>query len=141
MKKVMVFGTFDILHPGHINFFKQAKGQGDYLIIVVARDLNVKKIKGKFPLNSEQTRMNEIKKTGIADEAVLGRLNDWFGLIEEKKPDTICLGYDQKDFNLKEELKKRNLNIEIIRLKPYKNKKYKSSKLKLQSKFKQITGS
>lgn len=127
----MIFGTFDILHPGHINFFEQAKKQGDYLIVVIARDLNVKKIKGEFPINNEITRVDEVKKVGIADEVILGRLNDWFGLIEEIKPDIICLGYDQKDFNLKDELIKRNLDTKIIRLKPHKKEKYKSSKLKL----------
>ena len=34
MKKVIVFGSFDYIHPGHLNFFEQAKSYGDYLIVV-----------------------------------------------------------------------------------------------------------
>ena len=124
----MVFGTFDILHPGHLDFFRQAKKHGDYLIVSVARDLNVKKIKGEFPVNNEQARMHAIDKQGIADEVILGRQSNWFEAIEEIKPDVICLGYDQDDHGLKEKIKK--LNIEVIRLKPYKEHKFKSSKLK-----------
>lgn len=41
--KVMVFGTFAVLHPGRLYFFNQAKKHGDKLIAVVARDVNVKK--------------------------------------------------------------------------------------------------
>ena len=40
----MVFGAFDCLHPGHLDFFKQAKKYGDYLIVSVGTDKNVKKI-------------------------------------------------------------------------------------------------
>ena len=47
MKKVILFGTFDIFHKGHKNFLEQAQEFGDYLIVVIARDKTVKKIKGK----------------------------------------------------------------------------------------------
>jgi len=45
MKTVMTFGTFDIVHPGHIHFLQQAKTYGDRLITIVARDMNVQKFK------------------------------------------------------------------------------------------------
>jgi glycerol-3-phosphate cytidylyltransferase-like family protein len=53
--------------------------------------------------------------------------------LDEYKPDILCLGYDQKTIDenkLKEELKKRNINAEIIRAKPFKENIYKSSILK-----------
>ena len=59
MKAVMVFGTFDILHPGHINFFKQAKKYGN-LIAVIARDRTVKQVKGRLPKYSEKQRLKAI---------------------------------------------------------------------------------
>ena len=49
MKKVLIAGTFDIIHPGHINLIKQAKEFGDFLVVVIARDKNVIKAKGKQP--------------------------------------------------------------------------------------------
>ena len=131
-KKVMVFGSFDQLHPGHMYFLLEAKKYGNQLIVVLAREETIKKIKGKKPKYSEKERKQHLEITGIADKVLLGRLKDKFKIIEDIRPDVICLGYDQTSFsgNLEEELKKRKLNAKIIRLKPYKEHIYKSSKLK-----------
>ncbi|MCD4694128.1 adenylyltransferase/cytidyltransferase family protein, partial [bacterium] len=53
MIKVMCFGTFDNLHLGHLFYLKEAKKFGDYLVVVIARDNNVKKIKGRCPREDE----------------------------------------------------------------------------------------
>ena len=53
MKKVIAFGSFDILHKGHEAYLKEAKSYGDYLVVVVARDENILKFKGKNPRNDE----------------------------------------------------------------------------------------
>ena len=90
----MVFGTFDVLHPGHLNYFKQALKFGDFLIVVVARDKNVLKLKGKKPKNNEKIRLKRIKK--MVDKAVLGYVSDRFKIVEKEKPAVICFGYDQK---------------------------------------------
>jgi FAD synthetase len=127
MKRVMVFGTFDFLHLGHLNFFKQAKNFGDYLIIVVARDINVEKIKGKPPKLDEQQRLSALGRQGIADKLILGDIVDPYAVIRKEKPDVICLGYDQNSFTVG--LTKKFPQIEIIRLKPYKPEIYKSSKI------------
>ena len=133
-KTAIVFGTFDILHKGHLNFFEQAKqaaGNDSKLIVVVGRDLNVKKAKGNFPVNSETARLLAVKKVKIVDDAMLGDLKDKFAIIEKVRPDLICLGYDQKTpENFENELKKRGIKAEIIKLKPYKADVYKSSKMK-----------
>jgi len=133
MKKVICFGSFDILHEGHKHFFKEAKSYGDYLIVVVARNYNIEKFKSKTPKNDETFRLEQIKNLDFVDEVLLGDNKDIFNPIEDKKPDVICLGYDQKTIDeekLKQELEKRNLNIKIIRAKPFKPEIYKSSKLK-----------
>ena len=59
----MVFGTFDILHKGHLDFFRQARSlsKNPFLIVSVARDANVKKVKGRFPQNNERLRQKKIK--------------------------------------------------------------------------------
>ena len=95
----MVFGTFDILHKGHLNFFKQAKKHGNYLIAVVARDKTVKKIKNKEPKHHEMFRLLNIALLDIVNVAVLGNLRDPYRVIQENKPKIICLGYDQNSFS------------------------------------------
>ena len=130
MTKVMVFGTFDIVHPGHLNFFRQAKKFGDELIVVVARDKTVEEVKGKKPLHDEIERLEKVSKAVPAGRVILGKEDDKYQLIEELKPDVICLGYDQNSFskNLGEELLKRGLKSKILRLEKY--KEYSSSSLK-----------
>ena len=120
MNSVMVFGTFDVVHPGHLYFLRSAKRYGK-LTVVVARDVNVEKVKSKKPIHSEEKRRSSISKLSMVDEAVLGNPDDPYRIIEEKKPDIICLGFDQDSFtgNLEAELKKRELNPQIIRLTKY----------------------
>lgn len=132
MRKVLVFGSFDGLHFGHLNFFKQAKEYGDYLIVVIARDATIKRIKNKSPLKNEKQRLKEIRKCKLVNEAVLGREDNPYLIIKKIKPDVICLGYDQKVFSddLPEELKKMGLKTKIFRMDPYKPKKFHSSIIK-----------
>lgn len=132
MKKILVFGTFDLLHKGHLNFFEQARKYGDYLIAVIGRDKVVKELKGKKPRNNEMKRLNKIKKLKIVNSAFLGYTRDKYKIIEKIKPSVICLGYDQNSFtkDLRKELKNRKIKAKIIRLKPYKKHIYKSSKLR-----------
>lgn len=129
-KKVIAFGTFDKVHPGHKDFLKQAKEYGD-LTVVIARDKTAEQVKGKKPKHSEQERKKEVENLDLAKEVLLGMLDDHYKVIEEVNPDIVALGYDQNSFteHLEEELKKRKVKAKIIRLKPYKEDKYKSSRL------------
>ena len=132
MKKIIAFGSFDVLHPGHIHFFKQARQHGDYLFVVIARDKTVLKIKGKKPTQGEIKRRQAVQKIRQVNRAVLGNLKDPYKIIERIHPDVICIGYDQNSItkNLKSELKKRHLKPKIVKLKPYKPEQYKSSRFK-----------
>jgi FAD synthetase len=132
VKKVIVFGTFDIFHDGHRNFLEQAKKYGDFLQVVVARDATVLKVKKYASRYSEQERLDVIKKSALADEVVLGSLNDKYAVIRNYKPDIICLGYDQKFFinDLRKRLDEAGLSkTKIVKLKSYNPEIYKSSKL------------
>ena len=124
IKKVLVFGTFDGLHSGHINLFKQAKRYGDYLIVVVARDSTTKKIKDYLPVRDEKERLNEVKRNELVDKAVCGYKNNPYRIIEKVEPDIILLGYDQRSFtaDLPKELRKKGMRVKIFRAKPYKPK-------------------
>lgn len=130
----MVFGTFDGLHPGHLNFFKQAKTLSPcvFLIVSIARDKNVLRIKGKYPRQNERERARVVRKCGLADKVVLSGIKDHIPHIVKARPDIIALGYDQKDYvkNLKKDLKAKGLAVKIVRLKPYREKIYKNRLLK-----------
>jgi FAD synthetase len=130
MTKVLVFGTYDIFHPGHEFFLKKAKSYGDKLLVVIARDSTVKNLKGKKPKNSEKKRHSKINSLSYVDKVYLGYKKDKYKIIEKIKPDIICIGYDQNSFNknLKKILKERGLSPKIIKIKEsYKPHKYKSS--------------
>jgi FAD synthetase len=126
----MVFGTFDGLHAGHLNFLKQAKKitENSCLIVSIARDKNVKKIKGQFPRLNEQERMKLLKKCALVDKVVLAGVGNHIPHILREHPNVIALGYDQSVYvkNLKKDLKDAGLGVKIVRLKPYKASIYKN---------------
>lgn len=131
----MVFGTFDGLHAGHLNFFKQAKkiSKKSFLIASIARDKNVFRIKKKFPVLSEKKRMALVKKIRLVDKVILAGLRNHLPHIIKERPDIIALGYDQKFYvkNLKRDLKNKGFLAKIVRLKPYKAHIYKNHLLKI----------
>ncbi len=132
--RVMAFGTFDLLHPGHLFFLKQAKSLGKELVVVVARDKSVLFAKGKKPFFSEKDRLEIIGSIRFVDKAVLGMdfEKDKIEIIRKFKPEVIALGYDQKpsEKELGKELEKDGLKARIVRLKPKNESVYKTSKIK-----------
>lgn len=126
MTTVLAFGTYDKLHLGHKFFLTEAKKYGGRLVVIVARDRNVAKIKGKPPRNNEQTRLANVQALAMVDEAKLG-LEDYSKkeqIIAEIKPDVICLGYDQAPH-----FQSPDPAIQVIRLEAFHPEIYKSSKL------------
>ncbi len=132
MKRAMVFGSFDILHRGHLSFLKQAKRQGRWLIASVARDRFIRNEKDRDPVHTEQERLTHILETGLVNEAYLSdETPGTYLTVMRAKPDVICLGHDQDKLreNLVAWMKKQNFEIPIRVMKPYKRHRYKSSKL------------
>lgn len=71
MKKVITYGTFDLLHRGHINLLKRAKDLGDYLIVGVTSE-NYDKNRGKLNVQkSTLERIEDVRNTGFADEIII----------------------------------------------------------------------
>ena len=134
--KVLVFGTFDLLHAGHLSFLRQARKLGHELVVVVARDINSEKLKGRKPIQNEQARLTAINKLPFVTKAMLGQLelNHRYELVKQINPNIIALGYDQflLTTNLREDLTTLGLNVQIKRLKPYHADRYKSSILRKQ---------
>ncbi len=126
MRKVLVFGTFDIVHPGHMFLLRKAREGGNYVTAVIARDKNVRKIKGHPPINKEQKRIEVLRSTHLVHAAILGDLDDPLKILEKYRPDIIYLGYDQKHFvpELEAYLKRKKMKTKILRVAAYKPRIY-----------------
>lgn len=120
MVKVMAAGTFDLLHMGHIYYLKEAKKLGDKLVVVVARDSTVRRLKHE-PVTPEEMRLGLIRELKMVDEALLGHEDDIYAVLKEIKPDIIALGYDQihDEEKIEHELKKRKIDAQVVRLPKY----------------------
>ncbi len=95
-KTILIFGVFDNIHEGHLYFIHEAKILGDRLVVVVARDEIVEKMKGKLTINNEVSRINSLLETPDVDLVLLGDAeNGTYNVLKEINPDIICVGYDQ----------------------------------------------
>jgi len=122
--KTIVFGSFDPLHKGHLDFFRQAKTFGNYLVVVVARDETIRRLKGHEPRFSEGERLKAVKNESIVDKAILGDKKDYGRVLKREKPEAVCIGYDQE---IPPGLKNLLKRYKIHTLAPYKSDLYKSS--------------
>ena len=124
-KKVLIAGTFDILHPGHVFLINEASKLGD-VYVIVSTDKNRKFYSGKEPIIPEEQRLELIKSLKKVKSAKIGRHdNNTLKTVEEINPDIILLGPDQKFSveKLQNGLKLRGLNhIEVRRLDKYYDK-------------------
>ena len=115
---VMTGGSFDIIHPGHVETLEKAKSLGDVLVVSVARNSTFIKNKKRNPLHDERLRKKLVSSLRSVDVAVLGSEVDIFETAILLKPDIVALGYDQShnEAGIQEELKKRGLQTQVVRL-------------------------
>ena len=117
--RVVATGVFDIIHAGHAHFLNAAKQHGDELVVIVANDDTVRKMKGE-PILSAEMRSEVVSHIKPVDQTVIGRTGDMLDIIvEELKPDVIALGYDQRLFTcseLEENLLSRGIKVKVVRL-------------------------
>lgn len=136
MSLVISFGTFDNFHPGHASYLSQAFALADEMLVIIARDENVKRIKGKKPGQDELARKKEVenflKQEKIKGRVYLGYRNEPLRVIAKYRPDYIALGYDQiaDENKIKAIIKELGLKTKIKRSKPYYPERFKSSILK-----------
>ncbi|VVB99628.1 FAD synthase [uncultured archaeon] len=131
-KVVLTFGTFDILHPGHISYLRQARALGSRLVVGIATDKNAEKERGRKPLFSQEQRREIVASLSFVDEAIVGFEDDKIKMVERVKPGIVALGYDQKpsDKELAAEFERRGIKAKIVRLAPYSPEEYKSSRIR-----------
>ena len=95
MKKIITYGTFDLLHYGHINLLKRAKELGDYLIVGLSTDefnMNMKNKKSYFSYEERKKLLESLRYVDlvIPEDNWEQKLND----IKEFKVDTFVIGDD-----------------------------------------------
>ena len=122
---VMIFGTFDGLHPGHRFFIEQAAKRGE-VTVVVARDSTVERIKGRKPRQSQDKRIAAITQTFSSVRPILGDPSDFLAPVRSTRPDLIVLGYDQQ---LPPGVTIDDLPCVVERLSAFEPERYKSSLL------------
>jgi len=132
-KRVLASGVFDLVHLGQVLFLQDAKksgGRGAELLVVVAKDSTVKRLKGSPPILPEATRRGLVEALKPVDKAVLG--NERFdvpGIIKQYKPDIIALGHDQ-DFVagiVEKYIKMEKLPIKVARIRKFGKEELNSS--------------
>lgn len=95
--KAVVFtnGCFDLLHRGHVHTLREAKAQGDLLIVALNSDRSVKEIKGpRRPIMPETDRIELIAAMEMVDYVVVFDEPDPYSLIRAIKPDVLAKGGD-----------------------------------------------
>lgn len=117
MVRVMATGVFDILHLGHLHYLLQAKELGDELVVVVARDSTVKRMKHE-PVTPEEMRRELVDALKPVDSAILGHEGDIYRTVEDVRPDIIALGWDQAfdPDEIEGECRKRGSEVKVVRL-------------------------
>ena len=117
--KVLIAGGFEIIHPGHIAFIKEAWKRGR-VYVIVARDQSFRKFKNRDPIIPEYQRLRVIESLKYVYKAILGDTEDFLKPVVDIKPDIIFLGPDQwaDEKDLLNKLKQRGLTkVHIERMK------------------------
>ena len=132
MRTILVFGSFDILHPGHLAFLRAAKKYGDRLVVVVNRDVTYRKEKGRAPIFSERERLAIVQSLHLVSRAVLGDRPGSWTAIRRLRPDIIGVGYDQRADHpgLAVQLAHLRKHPKIVKLQRFHHRKYKSTLVK-----------
>lgn len=116
--RVVAQGTFDLLHPGHVHYLRDAAAMGEELHVIIARSENV--THKTPPVIPDEQRREMVAALKPVDEAHLGHPEDIFVPIERIGPDVIALGYDQHhdEERLQTALSDRGIDCEIRRASP-----------------------
>ncbi len=122
----MVFGTFDLLHPGHRFLLEEARKRGS-VIVIVARGENVARIKGKAPQESDAERVTALEKAFPDITVILGDAKDFLKPVREHRPDLLLFGYDQ---TLPPGVTEADLPCPLERASSYRPEVFKSSLMK-----------
>ncbi len=99
MSKIFVNGTFDIIHRGHLEMLKYAKGLGNHLLVAIDSDDRVKELKGQDrPINNQHDRQYLLESIRWVDSCwIFGSTEELEYIIRLYSPDIMVKGSDYKD--------------------------------------------
>jgi len=117
-KIVLCHGVFDLLHVGHINYFKSAKNLGDILVVSVTDDVFVNKGPGR-PAFKTDDRIKFLKEITCIDYVCVSHAPTAEKIIKNLKPNFYCKGIDYTNVSRK---KDHNLDREIKALKSFRGR-------------------
>lgn len=133
-KKILAFGTFDLLHAGHRSFLKQAADLGDYLTVVVARDAATWKAKGRPPVKNAIERLSDILTVQGVDEAHLAdKRPESYKILRQFTFNVLAVGYDQApaDDEITRLLRQLDkAHVRVVRLQAFAPGSYKTSRIR-----------
>lgn len=94
--KIVVNGTFDVLHRGHVEMLEYAKSLGDYLLVCIDADDRVRELKGPTrPINNQEDRAFVLKNLrAINDVKIFNSAEELENIIREYQPDIMVKGSD-----------------------------------------------
>ena len=98
MKRIIVNGTFDILHPAHICLLNKAKSLGDYLLVCIDTDDRVKQLKGKNrPIyNQDERKLMLLNLKSVDDVKFFNDDKELGEIVKQYQPDIMVKGDDWK---------------------------------------------
>lgn len=123
--KVVASGVFDLLHYGHIRYLEEAKSAGGsdaYLIVIVASDETVSRIKGRPPVMPENQRKALVEALKVVDEVRIGYKDlELDKMIHDLEPDIVAVGHDQQDIEEQVKLivKGKGYHTKVIRIRHF----------------------
>ncbi|MBI4399857.1 FAD synthase [Candidatus Micrarchaeota archaeon] len=113
IRVILTGGVYDILHCGHAFFLQKCKELCDILVVVVAADSTVMKIKNRKPVHGALARAALVGSLKPVDLAVVGDPEDKLKVVKRVNPNAVAFGYDQKNGEV--EMCKK-LGLEVIRV-------------------------
>ncbi|KAA3656777.1 MAG: cytidyltransferase [Chloroflexi bacterium] len=121
-KKVFVSGSYDLLHSGHIAFFREAAAYGD-LYVAIGSDKTVYDLKGRVPVNNEDERLYMVQSVKCVKDAFISRgsgLLDFLAEFKALQPDIFVVNEDGHTLDKEQLCRKFNVEYVVLKREPHK---------------------
>lgn len=129
--KVMAFGTFDLLHLGHLGYLTRARGYGRSLVVIVTSDKWARREKGHRAHHTALERARLVSALKPVDRAIVGGKGDKLAIVLKERPSVIVLGHDQRarPREVRERLAERGLKVRVVRARAFSPRKFKGRRI------------